>query len=78
MLAIECIAVAFGGLRKRISRPLVLLSGILCMVICSCGTKKHVLSIADTLRIEHDIRVITQTKGFRNYRNVEVLNSVAE
>lgn len=48
------------------------------MVICSCGTEKHVLSFADTLRIEHDLRVITQTNGFRNYRNVEGLNSVAE
>jgi hypothetical protein len=62
---------------KKFSLVLFTLLSILISSCRSAAVSNHVL-ISDTLRIKKDLNSIIETDGFRNYKNLVVLNKVAD
>ena len=50
----------------------------LAIIHFSCGKQIHSSSYASETRIEQDLQTITKTELPRNYRNIEILNFVAD
>jgi Zn-dependent M28 family amino/carboxypeptidase len=75
MISLETRMTNFGSsgnaIRTRLKRAILIL-----FVILGCNPKIHAQS--DSVRIVQHLTTITKTEGFRNYRNIPLLNQTAE